>query len=265
MIHGIFDHTFQRYIDCGCIEYFEEQKEKGRIKHLGFSSHANVENFTTFVNLRKWDFCMIPLNPYDWVYGTAKQQYGILLEQKIPIISMGPVRGGTLSALSPRAEAILKETHPNWSISEWAVRWGKNFEGVMVVLSGMSTMEQIKDNVAVFGHDEGLSESDEALFFDACETYRNEVRVACTHCKYCIESDTCHAKINIPPILDIYNASKIDNPWALGAIHDVDSEGSPADCTSCGKCSSRCPQNIKIEDVMEELAEAMKRIPPRRS
>ena len=103
LIHGIFDHTYQQYMDCGCIEYFLEQKEKRRIKHLGFSAHVSMEGFNVFANHHKWDFCMIVLNPYDCVYGTSKQQYEVLVELGIPAVAMEPVRGGRLAALSAEA------------------------------------------------------------------------------------------------------------------------------------------------------------------
>jgi predicted aldo/keto reductase-like oxidoreductase len=260
LIHGIFDHTWKQYIDCGCIPYLLEQKEKGRIRNLGFSSHANFENFTSFVNYRPWDFTMIQLNCFDWLYGTVKQDYELLVEKGIPVIAMEPVRGGRLN-FSPRAEAMLREAQPEWSNAAWALRWVKHLPGVQVVLSGMSTLEQLTENVALFSNDESMSGAEEKLLFDACKTYKEEVSVPCTNCRYCCEP--CPAGIDIPKMLDVYNRSKTDGPWALNDLDQVDSKGKPQDCTACGTCNSHCPQGIDISAAMKEMGEHIRNRPGR--
>ena len=256
LIHGIFDTTHQEYIDGGAVEYFKEQKEKGRIKYLGFSSHANIDNLTSFANHHKWDFAQIQLNYFDWLYGNTKQQYEILEKLGIPIIAMSPARGGRLASLSPESEAILKEAQPDWSIASWAFRWLKKLPGVQVVLSGMSTLEQIKENTALFLNGEHLNDEQEKLLFKAYETSRSELIVPCTDCRYCCND--CPAQIDIPKILEIYNRYKIDGSWALNALKDAESKGKPADCTGCGACDERCPQSIKIKDIMKELEDGTK-------
>jgi len=261
LVHGIFDHTYQQYLDCGCIDYLLEQKEKGRIRHLGFSSHANFENFTTFVNHREWDFCMIMLNPYDWVYGTCKQEYELLAERKVPIIAMEPVRGGRIIALSAEAEKILKDARPSWSTAEWVLRWGKSREDSLVVLSGMSALAQIEENVALFNDDTGLSAEEEAILYKALEAFKKEMQVACTDCRYCVEDNTCPLEINIPKYLEVYNTYKIDGPWGLSGLDNIETTGKPTDCTACGKCTERCPQSINIHGIIGELAELIKNRP----
>lgn len=258
LIHGIFDHTYQQYIDGGAVEYFAEQQAKGRIRHLGFSAHVNTENFTKFVNHRDWDFTMIPLNSYDWIYGSVKEQYEILAEKGIPVIAMNPVRGGRLAALSPDSEKMLKAARPDWSVAEWVMRWGKNRSATAVVLSGMTTIEQIKENVPIFNHGEGLSEDEELLLYKAFEAFRKDMHVPCTDCDYCIEDGTCHAGIIIPRFLDAYNTYKVDGPWSLRSISEIESEGRHTDCTACGKCAERCPQGIDIMGIMKELVELTK-------
>lgn len=256
LIHGIFDHTFQQYLDCGCIEYFEEQKAKGRIKHFGFSSHANVENLTTFVNRRDWDFCMIQLNYFDWFYGETKKFYEIIAERNIPVIAMGPVRGGRLGALAPDAEAMLKAAHPDRNTAEWAFKWLKRLPGLQLTLSGISTMDNIKENLSYFQNGEALSDADTELLKKACDAFRIEVQIPCTDCRYCCSP--CPANISIEKILKVYNRYKIDGPWALRDLENVESEGKPADCTECGVCNGHCPQNIDILSIMREIKEMMK-------
>lgn len=253
LIHGIFDHTWQQYLDSGCIEYFLEQQKAGRIRHLGFSSHASVENLTRFADHHKWDFAQIQLNYFDWQYSTTAEEYKVLEERSIPIIVMEPVRGGHLASLSSDAEGILKAAHPDWSIASWALRWIKTLPQVQVTLSGMSTLEQIRDNVATYQEPEGLSAEDTATLMKACEAFKKQVSVPCTACRYCC--DGCPVNINIPAYLSIYNSYKTDGPWALNGLKDVDSEGKPADCIACGACTGHCPQSIDVPGIMKELKE----------
>lgn len=255
LIHAIFDHTYQQYIDSGCIAYFEEQQRLGRIKYLGFSTHSNTENLTTFADLRTWDFAQLQLNYFDWKFGTAKQDYKVLTDRNIPVIVMEPVRGGRLASLSSEAETILKEANPDWSISSWAFQWLKRMPQVQVILSGMSTLEQIQENIAVFADESALTDEEETVLMHACEVFRKQVSVPCTACRYCC--DDCPVEINIPAVLEVYNRYKTDGKGALNDMGDVESKGKAEDCIACGACTAHCPQNIAIKDIMQELAAAM--------
>ena len=252
LLHSVFDDTYQRYIDNGCIKYFEEQQRKGRIKYLGFSSHAGIETLMNLVNCRSWDFAMLQINCYDWVYGLANQEYEILNQRGIPIIVMEPVRGGRLATLSPKAEAILKDTRPDWSIASWFFRWVKRLSGVQTVLSGMRTLDQLRENNMLFSCDESLDDEGEKRLIEVCEIFRQEVSVICTSCLYC--QNDCPAEINIPRIIELYNHYKTDKPWDIKKkIESADSKGKPVDCTGCGVCISRCPQKIDVVNIMKEL------------
>jgi len=253
-IHSVMDKNYEGYIESGCIEYFAEQKAAGRIKNLGFSTHAGVEVFKKFLDLRDWDFVLMQLNPYDWVYGEIKQKYDYLVQKGVPCVAMGPVRGGRLSKLSPEAEKMLKTAQPNWSLTEWTMRWVKNFDNCKVALSGMSTIEQVKENVRVFSDDMGLTDSEVKIYYEALEMFKKEMQAPCTDCKYCIDNDTCPKSINIPRFIDVYNAYKVDGQGQLRKLADVETTGRPADCIACGKCSGVCPQNIDIVPIIQELA-----------
>lgn len=252
LIHAVFDHTCRQYFDSGCIEYFLGQKRAGRIRHLGFSSHASVETLETFADHHAWDFAQIQLNCFDWRYGTAKLEYEALDKRGIPVMAMEPVRGGRLAALSPAAEKPLRDAHPDWSVASWALRWVKRLPAVRVILSGMSAMEQIRDNVSTFADERALTDAEEALLMEACEIFRREVSVPCTACRYCV--DGCPTKISIPEFLAVYNRYKTDGVWALDDLDDIESDGKPADCIACGACAEHCPQNIDIQGLMRELA-----------
>jgi predicted aldo/keto reductase-like oxidoreductase len=252
LLHAIFDSNAQTYLDSGAIAYFEEQKRLGRIRYFGFSLHASLDVLKQYVALRKWDFVQIQFNYFDWMYGSARQEYEILDAAGIPVLVMEPVRGGRLAALSPDAESILKAAHPDWSISSWALKWVRSHPRVQVVLSGMSTLAQVQDNVATFCDNTAWTQADEATLMKAAETFKQQVQVPCTACRYCC--DDCPAKINIPAVLEVYNRYKLDGPWALRALDSLPSEGKPVDCIECGACTAHCPQNIQIKDIMHELA-----------
>ena len=260
LMHGIFDHSWQRYIEGGAVEYFAEQKEKGRIKYLGFSSHVNNEIFVNFLNHRQWDFCMLGINCFDWLYGTVKKDYELLVEKGVPVIAMNPVRGGRLT-LSPSAMAMLKEAQPDWSLTEWALRWIKRLPGVNVVLSGMSSLEQLIQNTALFQDKETMTDAEAQLLLDACRTFKEEVSLPCTDCGYCVEP--CPMDIEIPKMLDVYNRSKTDGPRAIRRVDEVESKGKPQDCTGCGVCNSHCPQSIDISAAMTEMGEIIRNRPAR--
>ena len=143
----------QRYIDEGSVNYFIEQKRAGKIKFLGFSTHASVGTLEKFADYADWDFAQMQLNYFDWLYSHTKAEYQALKQRDIPIVVMEPVRGGRLATLSDAAESKLKSVHPDWSMASWAFRWIKRLPQVMVVLSGMSEMNQIIENIVTFSDD----------------------------------------------------------------------------------------------------------------
>ena len=261
LMHAVMNQeSLDNYLGNGCIEYFLEQKEKGRIKNLGFSSHAPLDILEKMASHHQWDFAQIQLNYLDWTLQDARGQYELLTSKGIPVVVMEPVRGGRLASLSPKAEALLKEAHPDWSIASWAFRWLMRLDNVQVILSGMSAMDQIVDNVATFGEYAPLSDEDVKLLETACDMFRGEITVPCTACRYCTED--CPMEIEIPKVMSIYNQYKLDgSPMSLGQLGQLSS--GPKDCLSCGACQRHCPQGIQIPDVMSELAEAMQKMPPR--
>ncbi len=251
LIHCLLDNNIDSYLCSGAIEYFLEQKRLGRIRYLGFSSHASLETLTRFADHHAWDFAQLQINYYDWLYGTSKQEYDILAKRSIPIMVMEPVRGGRLAALTPEAEAPLKAAHPDWSIASWSLRFVRTLPAVHVILSGMSSMDQLQDNLNTFDGNP-LTDEETALLFKSCEMFRHQVQVPCTSCRYCC--DGCPAEINIPEYLNLYNAYKVDGRGALRAAEKIESVGKPADCVGCGACTGHCPQNIDTPSVMAELA-----------
>jgi len=255
LLHGVgIGSNWIAYRDCGCIDYFLEMKEKGVIKHLGFSFHGTLDCLREIVAHHQWDFCQLQMNYYDWLYADTKQEYAIAEEAGLPVVVMESLRGGLLASLSPEAEAILKAAHPNWSIASWALRWLQRHPNVKVMLSGMSALDQIVDNVATCGSDSALTDADVAVLYEACERFRSNVLVPCTGCRYCV--DTCPAQINIPEVLKVYNDHK-DIPWTFMGLMRAGSKGKPMDCVSCGLCTEHCPQGIDVPRYMAALTEKL--------
>lgn len=254
LLHSLNEENVDDYLNSGCIDYFLEQQKAGRIRYFGFSSHANPETLRRFADHHQWDFAQLQLNYFDWQHGTAKDQYQILDERGIPIMVMEPVRGGRLADLTPDTNAQLEAKHPEWSIASWALRFVRDLPRVQVVLSGMSSMDQIIDNVKTFSDDDPLADDDRALLTKVCTEFQSQVQVPCTACRYCCSE--CPQEINIPEFLKIYNNYKVDGEWALMELPNVKTAGQPKDCIECGACASHCPQSIDIPVLMKALAEA---------
>lgn len=150
LIHGIQDAWMDQFLESGALRYFDELKKQGKIKNLGFSFHASPASLRKLLKIYPWDFVQIQLNYLDWYYGDAKELYEILEEAEIPAMIMEPVRGGKLASLIPEAEAIFKEADPEASIASWALRFVMSRPQAQVVLSGMSNLEQVEDNLHTF-------------------------------------------------------------------------------------------------------------------
>lgn len=252
LIHAISDGNYMKYIESGSVDYFLEQQKEGKIRYLGFSSHASVEALAKMADHHQWDFAQLQLNYYDWQYSDTAKEYKVLEDRNIPIMVMEPVRGGKLASLSSEAESMLKAAHPDWSMASWAFRWIQRLPQVQVILSGMSNMEQIKNNVATFAEPGALSDEDAELLLKACDVFKNHLNVPCTACRYCC--DDCPMKIDIPAYLSLYNKYKTDGEWVLERMSSIESEGKPSDCIGCSACTGHCPQSIKVPDIMSELA-----------
>ncbi|MCD8069266.1 MAG: aldo/keto reductase [Lachnospiraceae bacterium] len=254
LLHAIQPNNYQSYIDSGCIAYFTELKKEGKIRNLGFSFHATPEILDTFLELTDWDFVQIQCNYYDWCYSDTKTEYEKIAAKGLPIIVMEPVRGGRLADVGPDANALLQEAHPDWSAASWALHFVKSLPQVQVVLSGMSTLDQIVDNVNTFSDGIALSEEETKTVYKAAALYRKYLSVPCTACRYCC--DDCPMRIEIPKFIAIYNEMKLEGRGGIKQkLEKAESAGKPADCIGCGCCTGHCPQSIDVPKIMKELAE----------
>jgi predicted aldo/keto reductase-like oxidoreductase len=256
LIHCLTDDNIDSYIQSGGIEYFLEMKRIGKIKYLGFSSHASVETLRRFADYTNWDFAQLQINYLDWNYSKTKEEYQILKDRNIPTMVMEPVRGGRFAKISHPAEALLKHAHKDWAIASWALRIVRTLDNVLVILSGMSSLEQIKDNIETFNDDTKLTKEDIDILFKACRIFHEDIYIPCTGCRYCV--DDCPSSINIPEYLKLLNDYKIEGMDTFEDREEIKSIGTPKDCIKCETCMGHCPQNIKIPSFLEELAKLLK-------
>ncbi len=257
LCHNVNEGSIDTFMnpEIGVIPFLERMKAEGKIRHLGFSSHGKPETLRKFASLRDWDFAQIQMNYLDWEIGTTKQEYEILEELGIPTVVMEPVRGGRLASLTEETDAMLKAAQPDRSIASWAFRFLMDKPNLMVILSGMSTMDQVIDNVKTFNECGPLSEEEQKTLSQAVSIFRKAVTVPCTGCRYCC--DDCPSGIDIPKVLEAYNAYSLNkSPMALRGLAESDAPG-PKDCVGCGSCANHCPQNIDIPEIMSKLSEIL--------
>ena len=257
LFHNVYEGNIDAYLDpkYGILEYLLKQKENGRIRHLGFSAHGSVEVIRRFLDAygKHMEFCQLQLNYMDWHFQNAQEKAALLNEAGIPIWVMEPVRGGKLAKASEGLAALMKSMRPEESIPGWAFRFLQSVPGVTMVLSGMSTLEQLKANIATYEMDAPLS-GDE---FDALVKYVDEevksAGLPCTACHYC--TSHCPQALPIPELVALYNEHKATGggfiaPMAVGSMPQ---EKRPANCVGCRSCEQVCPQQIKISEMMADF------------
>ncbi|MCH5280786.1 MAG: aldo/keto reductase [Lachnospiraceae bacterium] len=261
LLHNVYENSIKVYKDpqWGIVDYFIEQKRQGKIRHLGFSSHGGVDNLKEFLDLygEHMEFCQIQLNYLDWSLQDAQKKYEILTERNIPVWVMEPLRGGTLANLKEEQAEKLKGLRDE-SPAAWALRFLQGLPNVTMILSGMSSIEQMKQNVATFEKEKSLSEQEQNLLFELAEGMKNSV--PCTACRYCC--DGCPKGLDIPMLLSIYNEARILPSSTAGMrIEALAEEKQPAACIACGKCAKVCPQKIQIPEELKAFTEILSKIP----
>lgn len=250
LCHALDANRFKTIKDFKVFDFLMKKKEEGKIRHIGFSFHDKPEVLAEIVNEYPWDFAQIQLNYLDWELYNSKEQYEILAEKEIPCIIMEPVRGGTLANPCEESNEIFKAARPDMSVASWAIRYAASFPNVLTVLSGMSNMEQIIDNVSTMTNFQPITEKDSKVIAHALEAYKKNNTIPCTGCRYCMD---CPSGVNIPEVFKVYNSyavSKFKSTFRSEYNSLPDSEKSH-NCISCGVCTSQCPQGINIPEKMD--------------
>ena len=263
LFHNVCEMNINQYLDpkFGIFDYLMEQKKNGRIKHLGFSCHGEMDVLKRFLDAygEHMEFCQIQLNYLDWKFQDAKAKVDLLNEWKIPVWVMEPLRGGKLASLNPAYEEELKALRPDEEIPAWAFRFLQSIPGVTMVLSGMSNMEQLEKNLKTFEEDKPLSEKEMETLMQIVDKMMAQKSIPCTACHYCVSH--CPQGLDIPYLISLYNEHLLTvadggmafiAPMALMAMPE---EKKPVSCLHCHSCEQVCPQQIKISDMMTDFVE----------
>lgn len=262
MFHNLCEMNVDAYLDpkYGIYDYLIKQKKNGRIRHLGVSAHGSLETMRKFLDAygKDMEFCQIQLNWLDWEFQNAKAKVEMLKEYDIPVWVMEPVRGGSLITIPEVYKAKLNSLNPNRSMAEWAFRFIQGVDTVAVTLSGMSDMQQLKENIATFEIDEPLTEEETETLIRIGRAMTSKETLPCTSCRYCVTH--CPMELNIPWFIELYNEHIYSGggfiaPMAMQALSD---DKKPAACLGCEACEAVCPQNIKISEMMKNFAEKVK-------
>ena len=263
LMHNVCELNIEQYLDderFGTLSYFIEQVRAGRIKHLGFSAHGNFETFMRFLEAYGdvVEFAQIQLNYMDWEFQNARAKVEALQERGLAIMVMEPLRGGILVGIDEERMAPLRALRPETNDVEWAFSFLGSIDGMGTILSGMSNMDQLRENIALFDHDLALSEEEQGVLLELGRKLASAKGVPCTACHYC--TSHCPKDLDIPRLLELYNEhlSRPDfafiAPMALGAMP---MEKHPSACIGCGSCADVCPQQIDIPGALAHFAELM--------
>ncbi|OUP66483.1 oxidoreductase [Drancourtella sp. An177] len=258
LFHNVYEGNIDGYLDPknGILEYLLKQKENGRIRHLGFSAHGSIDTIRRFMDAygEHMEFCQLQVNYMDWHFQDAAKKVDMIREAGLPVWVMEPLRGGKLAKASPEMTEELRRMRPEESVPAWAFRFLQSLPEVTMVLSGMSDMEQLKENIAVWGEDRPLSEEEKGKLVCLADEETKKGGVPCTACHYC--TSHCPQELPIPELIALYNEHKITGggflaPMAVGSMPE---EKRPSCCVGCGSCEAVCPQQIQISEIMREFS-----------
>ncbi|MBU1019882.1 MAG: aldo/keto reductase [Firmicutes bacterium] len=258
LIHAVNKERLVQVKELEVIKQLEGYKAEGKIRKIGFSFHDDLETFKLWADLYDWDFVQIQLNYMDIEHQQGIEGYHILTEKGIPVIVMEPVKGGSLAKFNPVVEKELLDKNPNASIASWAFRWVGSLPNVKVILSGMTTMEQVEDNINTFSNFVPLSDEEQELVSSVRIKLLELSKVDCTSCNYCMP---CPHGVNIPGNFRIFNHHSMfkndkHTKWAYGNLEKDAKSGDF--CIECGECLPKCPQQIEIPTELANMQSYLK-------
>lgn len=262
LIHGIESGMLPKYEKYDAFGWLLEKKAQGLVKHVGFSFHDTPELLDEILTKHpEMEFVQIQLNYLDWEsqWIQSRRCLEVLNRHGKPAIIMEPVKGGTLAKVPEDVEKLFKGYDPEMSVPSWAVRFAASQPGVMMVLSGMSSIEQMEDNLSYMEDFKPLTEEEQEMCFRAADIINSQIAVPCTSCHYCTEG--CPMKIAIPEYFSIYNEDMREDLEEKGwTVNFTNYEllnkkfGKASDCIECGQCQEVCPQHLPIIEFLKDVA-----------
>lgn len=255
LMHAVNKSRWDEMLKLGVVDYLEQLKKEGKIRYLGFSFHDSYQVFEEVLNYRDWDFCQIQFNYMDEDEQAGMKGYKLAEEKQVPLVIMEPIKGGTLATFGEDLTARFRALDPEASTASYALRWVGSLPGVKVILSGMSTMEQVEDNLKTFGDFKALSEKEYETIDEVVKTLKSRVQNGCTGCRYCMP---CPAGVNIPGNFKLWNTYHTYQNYNVVKWSWEEEMGEAAqakNCISCGKCEKVCPQKISIREDLKKVQE----------
>ena len=262
LIHDVNRGDYDKYLRLECFEWLREKKKAGLVKNIGFSFHDGADFLEKVLNEQKGlDFVQLQINYLDWDSDGVQSRkcYECATAHGLPVVVMEPVKGGTLAKVPEAAEKMFRAHAPDMSVPSWAIRFAAGLDNVMMVLSGMSNMEQLEDNMSYMSDPVPLDSEEQEIVRSAVNIINGSVAVPCTGCAYCVEG--CPMNIPIPKYFSLYNADLQETDekgWKpQGEYYDnlTKDHGKAGDCIGCGQCEGICPQHLHIIDGMKTVAE----------
>lgn len=262
LFHNVCEMNIDAYLDpkYGIYDYLIKQKENGRIRHLGFSAHGSYDVMKRFLDAygEKMEFCQIQLNWLDWSFQNAKAKVELLREYHLPIWVMEPLRGGKLAELPEEYAGKLNGLRPDEGVPAWAFRFLQSIEDVTVVLSGMSNMEQLLQNIRTFETEKKLSQEEMDRLLGIADDMLKQKRLPCTACRYC--TSHCPKGLDIPSLIELYNEHNVTGGGFIApmVLMSIPEDKQPSACIGCRSCEAVCPQQIKISEAMADFTSKLK-------
>lgn len=264
LIHAIDQELYSLYNEMDCFNWLIEKKKQGLVKHIGFSYHDSAEFLDQVLTEHpEMEFVQLQMNYLDWESAEVQSRkcYEVAIKHGKPVIVMEPVKGGTLADVPAEVRESFAAYHPDLSVPSWAIRFVASLDNVAMVLSGMSNMEQLMDNISYMKEFVPMNAEETELVHKAAEMIKDSIAIPCTGCSYCTEG--CPMQIAIPDLFRVYNKSK------RGEITDVEaneeyrqlteSGGKARECLACGQCQVACPQHLEIINYLKDVAKCMEK------
>lgn len=264
LIHAIDQELYSIYNEMDCFNWLIEKKKQGFVKHIGFSYHDSAEFLDQVLTEHpEMEFVQLQMNYLDWESAEVQSRkcYEVASKHGKPVIVMEPVKGGTLADVPAEVRESFAAYHPDLSVPSWAIRFVASLDNVAMVLSGMSNMEQLTDNISYMKEFVPMNAEETELVHKAAEMIKDSIAIPCTGCSYCTEG--CPMQIAIPDLFRVYNKSK------RGEITDVEaneeyrqlteSGGKARECLACGQCQVACPQHLEIINYLKDVAKCMEK------
>ncbi len=262
LLHGVEASMLPKYEQFDCFNWLLDKKAKGLVKHVGFSYHDSAELLDEILTEHpEMEFVQLQINYLDWdsKWVQSRACYEVATKHKKPVIVMEPVKGGTQARVPGNAESLFKNYDPTLSVPSWAIRFAASLSNVMVVLSGMSDIWQMEDNLSYMSEFVPLTEKEKELCHTAADIINGQIAIPCTGCSYCTEG--CPMKIAIPQFFSMYNEDMREHleekGWTVNFTNYnklTDKFGKAKDCIGCGQCESVCPQHLPIIENLKAVS-----------